>query len=69
MLLGFSSLLFMLKFSSNPSDYKAILGATKNSTLAFSYLVLVPGKVLYAPWTVITAPFVEANLIEVRLQP
>ena len=65
MLVGFSSLLFLLKLSSNPSDYKAILGASKDSTLAFSYLVLVPGKVLYFPWTVLTAPFVEANLIEV----
>lgn len=65
LLVGFSSILFLLKLSSNPSNFKAIIGASKDSTLAFSYLVLVPGKALYFPWTVITAPFVEANLIEV----
>lgn len=32
----------------------------------FPWLFLVPGKVLYHPWTLITAGFAEGNLIEVR---
>lgn len=32
----------------------------------FPWLFLVPGKVIYNPWTLITAGFAEGNLFEVR---
>lgn len=32
-------------------------------------LELVPGLVIWRPWTLVTSPFVEPGLIEVRLSP
>ncbi len=31
-----------------------------------NYLILTPGLVLWRPWTLLTSPFVEVGLIEVR---
>lgn len=66
-LIAFSSLLFVLRLSIDPRDIKAILGASGDNTLLFPWLLLLPGKVAYYPWTLITASAVETNLIEVSL--
>lgn len=66
LLVSFSSLLFVLRLSLDPRDIKGILGAAGDNTLLFPWLLLLPGKVGYYPWTLITAGAVETNLIEVR---
>lgn len=59
------SLLFLLlRLSVTPHDLKSIFGATGDVSLVFPWLVLVPGKVYRAPWTLLTSAFVETNLIE-----
>ncbi|POY73830.1 hypothetical protein BMF94_3371 [Rhodotorula taiwanensis] len=59
------TLLFtLLRLSVSPKDLKTLLGATGDSSLLFPWLVLVPGNVLYAPWTLLVSSFVEVNLIE-----
>ncbi|GAA5952772.1 hypothetical protein JCM21900_005796 [Sporobolomyces salmonicolor] len=63
-LVAFSSLFFLLRLSLAPTDLKAIFNASSDVGVAFPWLVLVPGNVLWAPWTLLTAGFVETNLIE-----
>ncbi|BGP47508.1 hypothetical protein JCM10450v2_003363 [Rhodotorula kratochvilovae] len=60
-----ASLLFLLlRLSVTPHDLKTIFGATGDVSLVFPWLVLVPGNVIWAPWTLLTSAFVETNLIE-----
>ncbi|ORY74510.1 eukaryotic integral membrane protein-domain-containing protein [Leucosporidium creatinivorum] len=59
-----SSLLFVLRLSLDPKDIKGIFGASGDNTLVFPWLVLLPGNVVWYPWTLVTAAFVETNLIE-----
>ncbi|GAA5845030.1 hypothetical protein JCM9279_005410 [Rhodotorula babjevae] len=62
------SLLFLLlRLSVTPHDLKSIFGATGDVSLVFPWLVLVPGKVYRAPWTLLTSAFVETNLVEFLL--
>lgn len=62
------TLLFtLLRLSVSPKDLRNLLGASGDSSLLFPWLVLVPDNVLYAPWTLLVAAFVEVNLVEVRL--
>ena len=68
-LVALSTLFFFLRLSLAPRDLKSILGATGDNSLAFPWLVLVPGSVLWYPWTLITAAFVETNFIEVGPVP
>ncbi|CAD6570324.1 MAG: hypothetical protein CYPHOPRED_003887 [Cyphobasidiales sp. Tagirdzhanova-0007] len=42
----------------------AVFGASGDSTTAFPWLVVVPGTVVWTPWTLATAAFCEASLIE-----
>lgn len=65
-LVGLSVLYFFVHLSVNPRDLKGIFGATGDASLAFPWLVLVPGNVIWAPWTLLTAAFVETNFPEVR---
>ncbi|BGP55050.1 hypothetical protein JCM8202_000432 [Rhodotorula sphaerocarpa] len=59
------TLLFtLLRLSVSPKDLRNLLGASGDSSLLFPWLVLVPGNVLYAPWTLLVAAFVEVNLVE-----
>lgn len=64
-LIIFSSLLFVLRLSLAPKDIKGIFGASGDNTLVFPWLVLLPGNVVWYPWTLVTAAFVETNLVEV----
>ncbi|GAA6035830.1 hypothetical protein JCM8097_005727 [Rhodosporidiobolus ruineniae] len=59
------SLLFLLLRLSAPEgrQLKAVLGSG-DAAVAFPWLVLLPGHVFWAPWTLLTAAFVETNLIE-----
>ena len=41
------------------------LGASGDTTVAFPWLVLVPGSVIWNPWTLATSAFCEASLLEV----
>lgn len=61
-----STLYFLLRLSLPEQDFKTVLGPSGDAALAFPWLLLVPGKVLWNPWTLLTAGFVETNLIEVR---
>ncbi|KAL8293554.1 hypothetical protein RQP46_000255 [Phenoliferia psychrophenolica] len=63
-LFALSTLFFFLRLSLAPRDLKSIFGATGDNSLAFPWLVLVPGSVLWYPWTLVTAAFVETNFIE-----
>lgn len=59
------TLLFtLLRLSVSPKDLRNLLGASGDSSLLFPWLVLVPDNVLYAPWTLLVAAFVEVNLVE-----
>ncbi|GAA5829920.1 hypothetical protein JCM11251_007932 [Rhodosporidiobolus azoricus] len=58
---------FLLRFSLPDADLPTILGSGGDAAVAFPWLVLVPGKVLLRPWTLLTAGFVETNLIEFLL--
>ncbi|KAM0752940.1 DUF1751-domain-containing protein [Meredithblackwellia eburnea MCA 4105] len=64
LLIGLSSLLFVLRLSLQQRDLKHIFGASNDENLAFPWLVLVPGSALWYPWTIITNSFVETNFIE-----
>jgi hypothetical protein len=64
-LVTLSTLLFVLRLSLAPKDIKGIFGASGDNTLVFPWLVLLPGNVIWYPWTLVTAAFVESNLIEV----
>ncbi|SCV70812.1 BQ2448_3574 [Microbotryum intermedium] len=59
-----SLLLFALRLSLAPGDLKGIFGASSDPSLVFPWLVLLPGSVVWYPWTVLTSSFVENNLIE-----
>ncbi|GAA5994619.1 uncharacterized protein JCM10292_002171 [Rhodotorula paludigena] len=63
-LVALSLLFAVLRLSSAPKDLRAIFGAAGDVSLAFPWLVLVPGNLVWAPWTLLTAAFVETNLIE-----
>lgn len=63
-LIAASLLFLLLRLSVTPHDLKTIFGATGDVSLVFPWLVLVPGKVVWAPWTLLTSAFVETNLVE-----
>ncbi|TKA52396.1 hypothetical protein B0A53_05103 [Rhodotorula sp. CCFEE 5036] len=60
------TLLFtLLRLSVSPKDLRNLVGAAGgDSSLLFPWLVLVPGNVGWAPWTLLVSSFVEVNLIE-----
>ena len=62
------TLLFtLLRLSVSPKDLRNLVGAAgQDSSLLFPWLVLVPGNVGWAPWTLLVSSFVEVNLVEVR---
>ncbi|GAA5916661.1 hypothetical protein JCM6882_001574 [Rhodosporidiobolus microsporus] len=66
-LLTLSLLFFLLRFSLPDADVRSVLGSGGDAAVAFPWLVLVPGKAIWAPWTLLTAGFVETNLIEFLL--
>ncbi|SCZ98984.1 BZ3500_MvSof-1268-A1-R1_Chr7-1g09341 [Microbotryum saponariae] len=63
-LVGMSLLLFALRLSLAPGDLKGIVGASSDPSLVFPWLVLLPGSVVWYPWTLLTGSFVESNLLE-----
>ncbi|SGY79145.1 BQ5605_C008g05054 [Microbotryum silenes-dioicae] len=63
-LVGMSLLLFALRLSLAPGDLKGIFGASSDPSLVFPWLVLLPGSVMWYPWTLLTSSFVESNLLE-----
>ncbi|KWU43266.1 DUF1751-domain-containing protein, partial [Rhodotorula sp. JG-1b] len=60
------TLLFtLLRLSVSPKDLRNLVGAAgQDSSLLFPWLVLVPGNVGWAPWTLLVSSFVEVNLVE-----
>lgn len=69
-LVAFTLLFTLLRLSVSPKDLRNLVGAAGgDSSLLFPWLVLVPGNVGWAPWTLLTSSFVEVNLIEVRAVP
>ena len=64
-LLLVSTLLFILRSGLTREDLKQLGYGGQDSILAFPSVVIVPGFVLWRPWTLLTAAFVEINLIEV----
>jgi hypothetical protein len=67
-----STLLFVLRLGgrgdsvpSTDGSISAPVGLGAGGDLAFPWMILVPGSVLWYPWTLLTSAFVETNLIEV----
>ncbi|GAA5956674.1 hypothetical protein JCM10213_003315 [Rhodosporidiobolus nylandii] len=60
-----SSLFFLLRVTLPEHEARNLLRASGGAAVAFPWLVLVPGNVIWAPWTLLTSGFVETNLIEV----
>ncbi|GAA5875441.1 hypothetical protein JCM8547_004406 [Rhodosporidiobolus lusitaniae] len=63
-LVSLSTLYLLLRLSLPTHDLRTILGASGDAATAFPWLVLVPGKVVGRPWTLLTGGFVETNAIE-----
>ncbi|BGP15462.1 hypothetical protein JCM10213v2_003441 [Rhodosporidiobolus nylandii] len=62
-----SSLFFLLRVTLPEHEARNLLRASGGAAVAFPWLVLVPGNVIWAPWTLLTSGFVETNLIEFLL--
>lgn len=54
----------VLRGLTGTEELKRVFRGNQDSLLAFPYLVVVPGKVIWAPWTLLTAGLVEGNIIE-----
>ncbi|GAA5987266.1 hypothetical protein JCM11641_003387 [Rhodosporidiobolus odoratus] len=66
-LFALSTLFFFLRFTLPSASPTTLLHASGDAATAFPWLVLVPAKVIGRPWTLLTAGFVETNLIEFLL--
>ncbi|KAM0789129.1 hypothetical protein ACM66B_003182 [Microbotryomycetes sp. NB124-2] len=58
-----STLLFVTRVTQSPRDVKTALGAS-DGIQGVDWLIVTPGNFLWYPWTLLTASFVENNLIE-----
>ncbi|POW14682.1 hypothetical protein PSHT_07337 [Puccinia striiformis] len=63
-LLALSILVQLLRFSLSATDLKAIFRGSTDDALAFPWLVVVPGSVIWNPWTLLTAGLCEVGVIE-----
>ena len=62
-----SAILMILRSGLTTQDLKQISYGGQDATLAFPWVVAIPGLTLIRPWTLLTTAFVEVNLIEVTL--
>lgn len=67
LLITLTSLLFLLKLRLKPEELNSIFNSSTDSTLYFPWLVLIPGNIVWYPWTLIISSFVENNFVEVSL--
>ncbi|KNZ57773.1 uncharacterized protein VP01_2077g6 [Puccinia sorghi] len=63
-LLALSILVQLLRFSLSASDLKSVFRGNTDDALAFPWLVVVPGSVIWNPWTLLTAGLCEVGIIE-----
>ena len=63
-LLALSFLVQLLRFSLSATDLKAVFRGSTDDALAFPWLVVVPGSVIWNPWTLLTAGLCEVGVIE-----
>ncbi|CAH7675462.1 eukaryotic integral membrane protein-domain-containing protein [Phakopsora pachyrhizi] len=63
-LIGLSILIQILRFTLSPVDLKTLFRGNSDDSLAFPWLVVVPGSVIWNPWTVLTAGLCEVGVIE-----
>lgn len=68
-LLGGSVFVGLLRASAGPADLAGVFRGGYDATLMYPWIVVVPGSVVWYPWTLLTAAFVEVNVIEVRTLP
>lgn len=64
LLLSLSFLVQILRFSLSATDLKTVFRGSKDDSLAFPWLVVVPGSVIWNPWTLLTAGLCEVGIIE-----
>ena len=62
-----STVIQVARLTLSKADLKAVFRGSVDDSLAFPWLVVVPGSAFFRPWTLVTAAFTEAGLIEVRL--
>ncbi|EGG00316.1 uncharacterized protein MELLADRAFT_118047 [Melampsora larici-populina 98AG31] len=64
LMVGLSTLIQLFRFSLSELDLKAVFRGRMDDSLAFPWLVMVPGSVLWNPWTILTAGLCEVGLVE-----
>lgn len=65
-LLACSILIQVARMTIEVHDLKSVFRGSKDDSLAFPWLVVVPGYAFFRPWTLVTAALTEAGLFEVR---
>lgn len=71
-LIALSTFLFLLKLTAEPASADGIstsllASGGRDASVAYPWLVVVPGQVGWYFWTLLSAGFVETTFIEVRL--
>lgn len=64
LMVGLSTLIQLFRFSLSELDLKAVFRGRMDDSLAFPWLVMVPGSVLWNPWTILTAGLCEVGIVE-----
>ncbi|GAA97561.1 uncharacterized protein L969DRAFT_100541 [Mixia osmundae IAM 14324] len=59
-----SLILTGLRLSLDDRDVKDVFNGGMDSTLAYPWIVLVPGQAIWKPWTLFISSWVEVNLFE-----
>ncbi|MBW0485187.1 hypothetical protein O181_024902 [Austropuccinia psidii MF-1] len=67
LLFSSSILIQILQFGLSVTDLKTVFRGSSDNALAFPWLVVVPGSVLWHPWTILTAGLCEVGIIELAL--
>ena len=60
-----SAFLALVRASAGPADLAGVFRGGADATLMYPWMVVVPGSVIWYPWTLLSAAFVEVNVIEV----
>ncbi|KAG0150185.1 hypothetical protein CROQUDRAFT_38580 [Cronartium quercuum f. sp. fusiforme G11] len=64
LLISLSVFIQLFRFSLSEVDLKAVFRGRVDDSLAFPWLVIVPGSILWNPWTILTAGLCEVGLVE-----
>jgi hypothetical protein len=66
-----STFLFLLKLSSIDPTLRShpSVWSSSSDSLGYPWVVVVPGKVMWYPWTLLLSGFAETSFVEVSLAP